>query len=792
MEKSKSKAKQYLIIAISLLLSMVATFGLTIAFFGGSDSETANITLGASIYLAEEDGLTVTTSASKYVVPGQTFTVDAGLNVKKGVGTVTNAVVKIMPTMLAGSTGAGLDLENGTTYDVTINGTKSNDAVVVVYNNELYLAQKSDTTKLYEITPTESGLKLGFSMPIKFPASTTNEGSGQSCSLEFTAVVFQSKIYLSYDELLPLTIENFIPYFGDIIVQTMPTEGLAYTLNAAGDGAVVTGVGSFTGGRMVVPATTVIDGVTYPVTEIAASAFINNTTITNVNLPRSVTTVGERAFQATTLLNNVEMPEVNNLGKCAFQRSTLQNAYVPKVTEFGVGIFNQARSLKTAYIKNAVSIGQQSFMDTIIESAEMPYVKSIGKYGFSRCQSLEYVNAPELLEVGYGSFMGNLEYPMHIVEFNAPKLSKFTDIAAFQCNFDLEILNIDWENITSVPDNTFAYCESLKLEELNLLNVTSIGSIGFWHCETLKKINMPKIQYIGSAAFENCSNLTVDLPEGLLWIADFAFNHCYASTQTSITIPSTVVQIGGTEYLGTNNSDNGVLGTHVFYDCATATLTEYKVASGSANFVAHEGVLYTKGYKYMVAYPSAKTSTSYVMPEGCENFYECSFSRAFNLNDLTLSDTITITNNKPDNFINSERSNLGYGLYQYTNIENLHVKNTNTKYKEIDGVLYTADGKELVAVANKKCDKGTLYIDENCENITLFAFASGVSGSYADLTNGVQAGGRPNKVVFGANITTITDEVIAHMNEYVDNGMQIEVDSANTAFKVEGGYLVRK
>ncbi len=201
--------------ALILVACVGLTVGITLTFFGDSKSGSTEIKLGASIEFDGENGVSVATSDGLTVVPSQTVDVETTLVVKNGTdGDPTSGVLKVIPSLKAGSTGAKLTLTAGSTYDVTINGTKSTDTVMVVYNGDLYLAEKSNTANLKVFTPTTSGITIKFTVPITFPNSLGNSASGQKCTITMTGIVLQSLIHSESGEV-PTTIVDFIPYFED-------------------------------------------------------------------------------------------------------------------------------------------------------------------------------------------------------------------------------------------------------------------------------------------------------------------------------------------------------------------------------------------------------------------------------------------------------------------------------------------------------------------------------------------------------------------------------------------------
>lgn len=80
------------------------------------------------------------------------------------------------------------------------------------------------------------------------------------------------------------------------IVGTVP-----YTIQTSDTTCTITGLGSWTGSELILPAT--IDGKT--VTAIGSNAFANRTSIKTVYIPKSVTQIGEKAFSGCSALTNI-------------------------------------------------------------------------------------------------------------------------------------------------------------------------------------------------------------------------------------------------------------------------------------------------------------------------------------------------------------------------------------------------------------------------------------------------------------------------------------------------------
>lgn len=190
---------------------------LPLLFFGDSQSDSAEIKLGASIQFYEDNGgVSVATADGITVVPSQSVDITTSLTIVNGSGDATSGVLKVIPSFTAGATGATLSLNEGSEYDVYVNGSLSSSAVMVVYCGDLYFAQKTDNSKLEVFTPTTSTITIKFTIPVQFPSTLGNSASGEKCSISMQGVVLQSTIYSDNGSLVDTTIENFQDYFDQL------------------------------------------------------------------------------------------------------------------------------------------------------------------------------------------------------------------------------------------------------------------------------------------------------------------------------------------------------------------------------------------------------------------------------------------------------------------------------------------------------------------------------------------------------------------------------------------------
>ena len=239
------------------------------------------------------------------------------------------------------------------------------------------------------------------------------------------------------------------------------------------------------------------------VTSIGDSAFIACRSLCELEIPSSVTSIGDSAFFACRSLCELEIPSsVTSIGKMAFSgcRSLRELVIPSSVTRIGGGAFNNCPSLllnirnpKFRLMDNSIIVDTEKRIvlsclnnknNIIIPSS----VTSIGDFAFGNCYSLQKLAIPSsVASIGDSAF----RYCKSLRELIIPS------------------------SITSIGDSAFGGC--LSLCELAIpSSVTSIGDFAFEDCCSLRKLVIPSsVTSIGEWAFDDCSSLTaIIVPKG--------------------------------------------------------------------------------------------------------------------------------------------------------------------------------------------------------------------------------------------------------------------------------------
>ena len=220
-----------------------------------------------------------------------------------------------------------------------------------------------------------------------------------------------------------------------------------------------------------------------------------------VNLPTSLTTIGEQAFINCKGISAVVIPEnVTEIGDKAFSCCT-------SLTYF---MFNN----RTA--SQPLTIGEQAFMDcAALRSIVIPETTtSIGRSAFNHCYSLESMTAPALYEYAFYEYLDSYNSFNAINEWSSLKYVVLTGN---------DIVTSDGY------DGAFeGFASLVSIEFRGTLRNNTIDAHAFTGCTNLKSVIVPDtMEYIEGEAFKNCSSLeSFNVPASALFIGNNSFEGC--------------------------------------------------------------------------------------------------------------------------------------------------------------------------------------------------------------------------------------------------------------------------
>lgn len=222
------------------------------------------------------------------------------------------------------------------------------------------------------------------------------------------------------------------------------------------------------GGAVTIPAT--IQG--HPVTKIGRRSFdstVHDKKVTQVVIPSGVTEIEAGAFNGTTTLTAVTLPEgLQTIGDRAFRKTMLERIDIPdSVTKIGTNAFNKCTALAAVQLPAGLT--------------------QLGDYAFCECAALETIALPDSLSsVPYFAFarsgLRSLAIPASVRKLEA---------------------------------KAFKECDALR--EVTFANgLQTIGRYCFLSCSALKRVELPtSLRRVEVGAFDSTGLETLIFPYGV-------------------------------------------------------------------------------------------------------------------------------------------------------------------------------------------------------------------------------------------------------------------------------------
>ena len=406
------------------------------------------------------------------------------------------------------------------------------------------------------------------------------------------------------------------------------------------------------------------------VTQIAPSAFSDYTSLTSVEIPFGVSSIGAYAFTGCTSLTSIEIPATV---------STIE-AYT----------FSGCVELESAVLpEGLVSIGMHAFSECLkLESAPIPEsVTTIGDYAFYRCLSLKSAKlSNNVTKVGSYAFADCWA----IDEIVIPKQIKKIGDYAFACGSDRDLsltIEVAQENV-SLGSGAFDGVQPTRFVS------TWVPDNNGWFFPNLKEIGVP----------EGMTELPNSFLESMLRAGGV---YPPPSEITTVILPSTLryVEREAFEFLSPTIIEAAALHGNLELPKSATTL---RIPTGTKEiaFSAYDSSAISD-------YPGIyDLFTEIIIPEGVEAICGYAFSRLDSVKSFNLPASVkTIEDNVFPN----------YKSYGACKTEEITVDSGNEWYTAIGNVLYTRDLTQVIYAA-PAANIGTLVLPSTVTSILANAF----------------------------------------------------------------------
>lgn len=241
---------------------------------------------------------------------------------------------------------------------------------------------------------------------------------------------------------------------------------------------------------------------------------LSSTSIASIEIPTTVTTIGDVAFAGCKNLATITIPAtVTTIGNFLFKgcESLVSATIGDKITSIGAHTFAQCKSLASVTLPASL--------------------QTIGASAFAHCTSLSTIEIPATVKI-----IGDEAFTQSgLTEINTSTCSSLSTIGAW----------------------AFARCQKLTKAVFNN-NLASMGEGAFFDCPLLASYTTPEgVSTISNYMLKGATSANGEtiLHDGVTTIGDFAFMDM--SQIASLSIPASVDSIG-------NNAFEGWTGIHQF------------------------------------------------------------------------------------------------------------------------------------------------------------------------------------------------------------------------------------
>lgn len=569
------------------------------------------------------------------------------------------------------------------------------------------------------------------------------------------------------------------------------------------------------------------------ITEIGDYSFEHVDNMSKLELPDSIVKIGNCTFGYIKSLDTIKLNQgLKKIGYLAFAYTAINNVELPNsVSELGESVFEGCKNLtqvtgfenvtvipdslfancpiKNYNFENVTEIGEFAFWNSEISELNFSNkLKTIKLQAFLKCNNLKQVTIPDSV-INMNSAFRECENLQQISLSN--NLSEINSYAFYKCQSLIEITIS--QNIKKIYDGAFADCSRLKkvtfcgntecdsgdpfeecvgLEEIvgyddsyaekyannKGISFTSLGAktiqikIGdtvtanvtgdtmtimgngktydyfdLWDGinSSIKYITIDDgVTYLGDSLFYDFNILeNIKLPESLEQIGEYTFKNC--TSLTNLILPDSITEIAG----------------EAFSNCVSlgkVTLPKNLTLLGNGVFENCNAEIIFPASLKCIPIMGDNAVTKVNIPEGVKIIGEDAFWACSNLKEITLPSTIT--NIERSAFFNTPITEFVYPQ----NIDNIPASafggtkltefSVPDNVKEIDdGAFYNCTDLKKITIPEFVTYIGN-DVFKNCRNLVIYGKRDSVAERYAYINNIKFVSGQ-YKIVFKDNGRTV-------------------------------------
>lgn len=471
--------------------------------------------------------------------------------------------------------------------------------------------------------------------------------------------------------------------------------------------------------------------------KIADDTFSGCRSLKNIVLSQGVKSIGSAAFYGCSNLTEIKLPSsVKKIRNLAFSKcKSLESIVIPEnVKTIETSTFSKCTSLKDVTLNNSIEKIANNVFEycTSLKEISIPdSVDDIGTYAFKKCTNLEKVILPEGIEIiKYGVFKGCT----NLKKIKLPESTGYIDNNAFKDCISLETINI--------PEKTEVIRSSAFENAVASFNVNSENS--YFSSKNGVLYNKTQTVLLKYPCYKQGDYTT---PDELKKISTYAFKSCKKLGKVTVSegikkFSKECLTNSSIKKLSLPESLSKISIRNVYSNLNTINLKSVTVPDANENFCSVNGLLYSKDKRNLYIYPSGKTGTikfakevrdlsaveyankafAFEIEEGSKNFATDDGM----VTNLKRNKILFVPAAKTSYTLGSSMKNidaLNNAKPYMDNFKSFKVSKDNSKYRALDGVLYSIDGGKLIDYPAAKSGKYKIPLSVTSANNKAFTYS---------------------------------------------------------------------